>query len=126
MKKVNSLNISYMELREGFEGVENYLGNVNRVSYLPEKKNPGWKRSYPEGYYKKGEYFNPSGWSGDYKSVSQIYSTYYKVVNGSVFTLPVLSIFSGGKGIHQEVFQTFEDMELHVKQNYPKCSVTYN
>lgn len=90
------------------------------------KKNPWWKKDYKEGYYQDGKYFNPDWDSGTYKQLSSINSREFSVIDGSVFTLPCLYIFVGEKVIHTEYFETNEDMELHVKQNYPKCSVTYN
>lgn len=126
MKKVNPNNVTHIRLEKGFRGVRSSWGYTCELSYLPEIKNPWWKKSYPAGYYKDGVYSDAHArWhTNDYYKPGYLGRTEIDV-EGSLFTLSKLSIFSGKEIIHQEVFQTYEAMQEHVEFYYPECSVSY-
>lgn len=126
MKLINPHHITHIKMFDGFKGVENYLGNIIQVSYLPEKKQSWWKRNYPEGYYENGEYFNPNSYYNGLSYYSRLdRSRGYFVDEGVVHTLPHIEIFCGKDLIHKEIFQSQDKRDDHVFRNYHTCNILY-
>lgn len=119
--KINPNTVTHIKLHPLTEGVLFYLGGHRKYKWLPERKNR-WFTSvtdYPEGWYRNGKYADPSWYKIDLKDYPQSVT----VIDGSLFSLPMIEIFAGSKNIATKYFETYKQATDWWQENLPNVSI---
>lgn len=124
MKLINKEQVSHIILNREREGIEIWGTSFIKYLYVPEKRYKWWdsRENRKEGFYPNGEYssFLPYYLT---KEVDKIHSFYVKDI--TLWTKSYLQVFSCGKEIHRMYFNSYQELEQHVKENYDNCTIQY-
>ena len=123
--KINPDSVTHVKIFSKREGVRtNYQGNV-KLLYLNEKKKWHLMSSYPAGYYENGKY-SDTGWS-IYRTPLDIAEMGDKIeiVGDTIFTKEHVEIYCGVKLVHIEYFDSYDELNSHLSNNYPNVKITY-
>lgn len=99
MKLINAEKVSHISVIGEKQGVWSTYKGWIKMTHLPYRKHTFWEfdKETVEGWYE----------------------------NGEVYTHPQILIYLGKDLLHKQYFITFEELENHLKENYPNVNIKY-